>query len=229
MVLAKMWHRTLEGLVARLRRPLVDAEEAVVLAGKGAAEGVLQQARGADDDRRLAEIFEHQLELLGDLLGEGAGEHALAQFGRLFEIALRPFVGHEQLPPSVLDDVGIEHVRADVEGIAVFEHFVPATGRVVDEDLAGEQQAHRLAADEPRTDEPRLDAQEVAQRQVFADEPEELLVAGEQQAAELFDHILLFLDQGVRGVQVAGTEKEVVPVVQVPRRLARWGKNMVGE
>jgi len=111
----------------------------------------------------------------------------------------------------------------------VFEHLVPATGRVVDEDLAGEQHAHRLAADEPRTDEPRLDAQEVAQRQVFADEPEELLVAGEQQAAELFDHILLFLDQGVRGVQVAGTEKEVVPVVQVPRRLARWGKNMVGE
>ena len=57
-------HRRLELAVALVQRPLVGAEHAVILSGKGVAEAVFQQGAGADYDGRLAEVLQHGQKLL---------------------------------------------------------------------------------------------------------------------------------------------------------------------
>ena len=52
-------HGALKDLVALGQRTLIGAEHAVVLAGEGVAEAVLQKRAGADDYGRLAEVFQH--------------------------------------------------------------------------------------------------------------------------------------------------------------------------
>ena len=85
-----------------LVRPLVGAEDALVLAGEGVAVVVLQQAAGADDDRRLPEVVEHLGELLDDVVGKVAHEDAPAGLFDAVEERARIALLLPQPPAAVL-------------------------------------------------------------------------------------------------------------------------------
>ena len=144
---------------------LVGAEDAVVLAGEGIAVGVLEQARRAHDDGRIAEVVEHVLETLFHVLGEGAHEHALARLGGAVEELLRVLLLLAQQPDVVLHQVGVEVLGGDVERVVGLQHGSPARALVV-EDPPGQEHAHGLAADETRGQDALADAQDVLEGQV---------------------------------------------------------------
>ena len=162
-----------------LVRALVGAEHALVLAGEGVAVVVLQQAAGADDDRRLAEVVQHLGELLEDVVGKGPRDHPPARFFDVVQERPPVVLFLTQPPAAVFDQERIEHVGADVERIVGFQQRVPAGTRLA-EDRAGQQHAHRFAADQPRADHPPPDRQHVAQRQVLLGHAQQPLVARER-------------------------------------------------
>ena len=212
-------HRFLEKLVTPLRRALVDAEVALVLAREGVAEGVLQEAAGADDDRRLAEILQHQLKLLLDLLRKGAAEHFGLELPGTLEIPLPGLVGHEGLPPAVLDDVGVEDVGADEIGVVQFQVPRPVEVPVLAEDVSRQEHAHRFAADEARPDEAVLDLQEILQGEEILHEGEHALFPADQDPGELIDQFLSLGQSRFIPGNLARLEKDAVPVIEVPLRV----------
>ncbi|OPZ59164.1 MAG: hypothetical protein BWY87_01139 [Deltaproteobacteria bacterium ADurb.Bin510] len=207
-------HGLAELLVALLGRALVDQKEAVVLAGKGVAEGVLEQAARAHDDRRLAEIVDHQHELLDDLVRKAAMQQALAQFAGRQKVALGGLVLHVELPEAVLHDVGVEDVRAYEVGVVGFEDVGRTQFRRSLDDLAGQQHADGLAAHEAGADQAVLELDEVGQAQEALGQLEDTLVAADDDPAELVQH------GGALGrlavvQQVFGLQEELVEEVQV--------------
>jgi len=182
----------LEMPVAFLRRSLVDAEIAFVFSGKGVAEGVFQKRTGADDDRRLAEIFQHELELLLDLVGKRAVQHLLFELTRDAKISFIGFLRHQQFPPAVLHHVRIENIRTDIEGIMDFHHGAPVKRRILAQNVAGQQHADGFAADEPRADKALLDLHQVFQLEVFPDQREDSFFPADHHTGKDFHHVLLF-------------------------------------
>lgn len=86
-------------------------------------------------------------------------------------------------PQVVVDEKGVEHLGADVEGIMGFEPRVEL-GRVAAQHGARQQHAERLAADGTAADHARPHRKQVVEPQVFVDQARHRRIAREHQAAQ---------------------------------------------
>ena len=159
-----------------LRRPLVGAVFAAVLAGKGVPEAVLQQAAGAGDDRRLAEVGQHVPELFHDLRRKPPGEEALLH---LRELLVGDVCGAGELEAQaeevVVHEEGEENIRADVEGVVGLENLREVDlARFREQYPPGDEHPRRLPADPPRTDETVPDGEEIVEREIGVHQAVEL-------------------------------------------------------
>ena len=205
-------HRCLEFGIALLRRALVGAENAVILAGEGVAEAVFEDRGGADDDRRLAEVFEHRAELLLDRGHEFAVQQLFADLRRDGEIVLDVDHLRAQTPRVVLDEIGIEHVRADEIGIVRLDAAGKELGVGGPEHAARQQHADGLAADAARADLALFDGDEVGGRKVLAAEGKALRLVAEQAADDVVA-VCERLGGGLLGLVLAGKVEHAVPAV----------------
>lgn len=205
-------HRLLERFIPLFRRPPVDAEDALVFAGERVPVLVFQERAGADDDRGLAVMLEHPHEPLPDVVGEPARQQFLPELGRAAEIALLRLLPHEQLPPAVVNDVRIEHVRADVPGIVRLQpRREPVSSRRL-QNAPGEQHADALAADEAAADLALRDPEDVRERKVAAAQLQQArFAAGEHLEQPHLDPLLL---TGRRIQRLLRLREHDVPVVQ---------------
>ena len=159
-------HRVLEDPVAFLEAALVRAEHALVFAGKGVADTVLEQRARPDDDGRLAEVFQHGQELLLDHRHELARQQPLAQRRGEAQIVLRLDHPGTQVPDAALHGVGIEHVRADEIGVVRLDAPLVEIRVGVADHVTRQQHADGLAADASRADLALFDLHEVAQGEI---------------------------------------------------------------
>ena len=213
-------HR-LHGLQDRLQpllgRALVGAEDALVLAGEGVAEAVLEQAAGAHDDGRLPVPGEHGHQLAPDRVGEGAGHDALARLGGAVEQAGPGPALAARVPQAVADEVGVEDIGADEPGVVRLQAASPR-GIGAGEDGAGHQHAGRLAAHQSGADHALPDLEEVAKLEVALGQGGEALVAREDHAQERAKRLLLLGRRAVSGthplLHLPGAEEAAVPDVE---------------
>ena len=128
------------------------------------------------------------MELFPDLPREAARQQALLQCVGGLEIALPGALADAQPPVAVGDNVGVEHVRADVEGIvglAVLAEF----GDLRLGDLSRQQHAAGLAADGPAADHPVPQRKIVLRFEVAAHQLPEVSVLGHGAVDNLRLHV----------------------------------------
>ena len=99
--------------------------------GEGVAVVVLQQTARTDDDRRLAEVFEHLGEFLDEIFGKAARQDAVLGLFDVVEKTVRVPLLLPQPPATVLDEERAEDVRADEERIVVLRAARSSAGRTV--------------------------------------------------------------------------------------------------
>ena len=190
-------HGVLERLQPLLLGAPVHAEHRLILAREGVAEAVLQEAGGPDDEGVLPEVFQHLAELLADLVGELAGQQPRLELVRRGEVAVGRALAYPQPPTAVGDDVGIEHIRADVEGIVGL-----AVGSVLVDlrlrDLPRQQHAAGLAADGAAADHAVPEQEVVRRREIGLDQPLEVFVLGHGAVDDLLLHLRRELPRGIR-------------------------------
>ncbi len=175
--------RRKERFEALLRRPLVRAEDAVVLPREGVAEAVLEEGTRPDDDRRLAEIFEHRDELLLKEAREGARQDPLPRHVRPVHEGVDVALAAPRPPASVADEERVEDVGADVERVVRLQPVPPARVRLA-ENRAGEEHPDRLPADQPRADHPLPEGEQVVEVEPPGGEGHQPLVAGDHHPEE---------------------------------------------
>lgn len=145
-------HRALERREAFVRGALVGEEEAVVLAGEGVAEVVLEQRARPHDDRGLPEVLEHAQELLKDGRREVAAREQGVEVGAGREEGVRGALVEPVLPPAVRDRRCRRRPRRCGRSRAVRGAGEAVVGDV-GEDRTGGQHADGLAAHVPGADE----------------------------------------------------------------------------
>jgi hypothetical protein len=166
-----------------LMLPLVGAEDALVFAGEGVAEAVLQEAAGADDDRRLPEVVEHLGELAADVVGELPAEEPPAGLLDAVEKRGRVPLLLPQPPAAVLHEVRVEDVGPDEERVVGLQQAIPTRVAAL-EDRPGQEHPDRLPADQPRADHPPPDRQHIREREVFLGQAKHAVVAGDDHPQE---------------------------------------------
>ncbi len=187
-------HRGEELLQAFRTAALHRAEHALVFAGEGVAEVVLQQTGGPDDDRRGSEIVQHVRKAVQDVLREASVEHSLPDVlvvGQNAVGVLLPL----PVPPAVVDhQEGVVHVGTHEEGVVRFEDPGPAAV-TAPQDRVCQQHPYRFAPDVSGADHPFPDRHHVAQRQVFPREFQNSFLPRHDQFEKL---LLLFRRRSLR-------------------------------
>ena len=90
--------------------------------------------------------------MLLDILGETAGQEFFPQLWRQLVIAIVCLLPGAQPPPAILHDVGVEHIRADIERIMWLEIRQHPFAALDLEDFARDQHADALAANKTGPD-----------------------------------------------------------------------------
>ncbi len=175
---------------------LVGAEVAVVLAGEGGAEVVLQQARGAHDQRALAGLLQDAAQPLEDVLREGALDevpHDAGVVGAHAGFGLVLLVG--PVDETVGCHEGVEHVGGQEVGGGDAQRLADLGGGLVPQDAVGQHHPGRLAADLAVADLALADLLEVFHREPFAGDVEVGELVADHGADE---HHLDLLQAGVQ-------------------------------
>ncbi len=199
---------------------LVGAEEAVILAGEGDAEVVLQQGGGAHDQRRVAHLLQDQAQPVAEGLGD-ATHHVLAQDPRVLLLDL--LVGHVLEVDRVTEVVGleelIEHVAAQEVGVGHPHHISEVDGVVLVgavEDRLGQHHPPGLAADLAPADAAPVDRLEVTGREVVLGDLDEGELVAEHPLGQHDDDLSQVVPQGVPllrggGLDLLGLGEEHLP------------------
>ena len=191
-------------LQAFLARALVGAEDAFVGAREGVAVVVLQQRAGAHDERRLAEIVQHFLELPQDVGRKLAGQQQPAGFVGALEERVRVALFLANGPRTAAHEEIVEDVGADKERIVFLQQLREARVGLLD-DRARQQEADGLAANEAGADHPAAHVEDVRQGQVAG---EQLLHPGIARDDHLDERVECFLRAaGNPVVHVAGLDE----------------------
>ena len=115
-----------------------------------------------------------------------AVQQPLLEFRGNAQVVLRLQHPGAQLPGAVLHGVGIKYVRPDEIGIVGLDP-PPEQLRVrIPEDVAGQQHAHRLAADAAGADLPFFDVHQVLHGEVFPAQGQPLGFRPQQAAQDVF-------------------------------------------
>ena len=130
------------------------------------------------------------------------------------EIAFFGTLPDPEVPHAVFDDVGVEDVVADVEGVVGFEARKDLRLIVFDE-FPGHQHAGRFSADETGSDHTGTDLEIVLRREVFPDHRPQGLVPGDHDAAHAVT--------GFRDVDTVLVQELVLLEEAVPEVLVRLG------
>ncbi|MCZ7652348.1 MAG: hypothetical protein M5U13_14745 [Thermoanaerobaculia bacterium] len=164
----------------------VGEEEALVLAGEGRAEAVLEQRGAAHDDRAPLELVEHRGQPAQHLRRE---EGALEQLHQVRVLEPHPIgvvvLAVVNLPEVVVLQEVDQPVGGDVPaqgGADAAEQLAMVVGPL--DDLGGEEEPGRLAADPAvaarRIDQPPAEAGEVVDAQVLLGGVDEVELVGEE-------------------------------------------------
>ncbi len=161
------------------QRALVRQEVAFVLAGERCIEAVFQQAGGAEDQRRLAYLFQQLAQLVQDILGYAGAGIGRVDLGIIGDDLLR----REVLLIHVTEEIVqffdlVEHIRADVPRFrdADFLRREAAGLRILLEQLPGQQHPGGLAADLAAPDAMIADVTQVGHGEDFPRQPGKLQV-----------------------------------------------------
>jgi len=189
-----------------LWRALVGAEDALVFAGKGGVDVVLQQAGGAHDQRRLVHPDQQLRQFRDDALGETPLRETLGQVLIVGDDLLRRLVFLVQMVQQAVDlQKFIEHIRADEEGLGDQQPLgLPADrlGLGAVQDLPGQHHAGGLAADLAPADAMAADVVQISHaEEAPGDADEGQLIADhglDQHGANLLEVVAVGLPLGRR-------------------------------
>ena len=224
-------HRGEEGLEPLLGRALVRAEDALVLAGEGVPEAVLEQAARAHDDRGLPVRLQHRHHLPDHELREGALHDGRARPRGAVEERRAPPLLVPRAPEAVAHQVRVEDVGADEPGVVGLEPAAPARVGPL-QDRPGEQHPGRLAAHQPGADHVPADREQVLQVEVVAGQLGEPLLARQHHPEERAQRLALLLPRAPRGADPLGhlarLQEAPVPDVE-PRERVEAPLGRVGE
>ena len=165
-----------------LRCPGVGAENGLILARKRISKPIFQNAAGADDIGVMAIIIEQKTKAVSDRIVEAAALQFLRKLLRAGKVAIIASLFQLQIPETVVDDIGIKDVGAEVEGIVRLKHSVDIRDLPLN-DLPCEQHAAGLASDHSGSDHAVADLKIVLRLKSLLDQLPYSLIAAHHDVA----------------------------------------------